>query len=77
MDRPLLQDEIKKMKSMKEDILSIVPIISREADRESVEFKEEKIDQVFKNFYMNTYSSEPEDDILRKFLSLVEEGEEI
>jgi exonuclease SbcD len=77
MDRPLLQDEIKKMKSMKEDILSIVPIISREENRESVEFKEEKIDQVFKNFYMNTYSSEPEDDILKKFLSLVEEGEEI
>lgn len=75
-DSVIREAEIKEMKSHKESILSITPIMEAvsvagtTADLEELTFEE-----LFKNFYLSQKSLDVEDDILELVLDIVNESE--
>ncbi len=78
-DRVLNQSEIKEIKKLKPDILSIVPIIEEsEINNESREdFKEKNIVELFKEFYFRERKVEPTEEFMKLFEEIVgEEGDE-
>lgn len=72
-DRTLLQTEIKEIKKIKPDILSIIPVISGETeeDEEVAGFEEKDIIELFQEFYKKTKEVEPDEEVLRMFALIV------
>jgi len=75
-DRVLNQSEIKTIKKLKPDILSIVPILEEvENDNEDIDnFKERSIMELFREFYLHERKVEPSEDFMTLFTEIA--GEE-
>ncbi|KNF09408.1 exonuclease SbcCD, subunit D [Gottschalkia purinilytica] len=76
-DKIITQSELKEIKSIKPDILTITPIIKATEIEEELESLEEKsIAELFKNFYLEKRSVEPSEEFMTVFSEIVlEEGE--
>lgn len=76
-DRVLTQDEIKQIKTLRPDILSIVPIFdTREETISKIEDRENKsIVEVFKEFYMSEKAIEPREELMELLGEIVGEDE--
>ncbi len=74
----LLQSEIKELKNIKEDLLSIIPLTPEEFKREKREEMEQTLDieELFKEFYRHSREAEPDEEIMDMFLDIVEGEEE-
>ncbi|MGL5150522.1 MAG: exonuclease SbcCD subunit D [Clostridium sp.] len=72
-NRFIREDEIKKMKEFKKDILSINPIIqSLDSDEEeSTLMSDKSFEDLFKEFYKKEKSVDPDEEIVELFLSIV------
>lgn len=77
-DRYIREDEIKKMKDIKKDILEISPkIIDSYDDEVAISIQEKSFDEIFKDFYKKERNVEADDEVVELFLKLIsEEGEE-
>ena len=78
-DRYIREDEIKKMKEIKNDILEIIPKLQNsEDDAESdVAIQEKSFEEIFKDFYRKERNVEADDEIVSLLLKLInEEGDE-
>lgn len=77
-DRYIREDEIKAMKSLKDDILEIIPKIKSEEneDEEIKNFSEKTFEEMFKEFYKKERDVEPDEELVKMLLSIVEGGEE-
>lgn len=77
-DRYIREDEIKTMKSLKDDILEIIPKIKSEEneDEEVKSFSEKTFEEIFKEFYKKERDIEPDEELVKMLLSIVEGGEE-
>ncbi len=77
-DRYIREDEIKQMKSLKADILEILPKIKgQEEEVESLErMTEQSFEDIFKAFYKKERGTEVEEEVLQVLLNLLGEGEE-
>ncbi|MBE6023805.1 MAG: exonuclease SbcCD subunit D [Cellulosilyticum sp.] len=77
-DRYIREDEIKQMKSLKADILEILPKIDGEDEEEAAleQLTEQPISDVFKAFYKKERGVEVEDEVLQVLLNLLGEEEE-
>ena len=74
-DRVILQDEIKKMRTLKNDIVEILPIFAEDDEATEKSFEEEKtINEQFVDFYFENKNTFPTEEILELFLELVEEA---
>ena len=76
-DRPLTMDEIRRIKSMKEDIMDIQAVLEgRETapvyERETMSLRDSFID-----FYKKNKSAEPADDLTELFLSIMGEADNV
>ena len=76
-DRYIREDEIKKMKDIKKDILEISPKIIDSYDEEvAVSIQEKSFDEIFKDFYKKERNVEADEEVVELFLKLIsEEGE--
>lgn len=78
-DEYISQEDIKTMKELKKDILQILPIIkkSEEAVTLQEERKEKSIKELFTEFYKYKRIVEPDEELIKLFLSIIndEEGE--
>ena len=77
-DRYIREDEIKKMKDIKKDILEISPKIIDSYDEEvAVSIQDKSFDEIFKDFYKKERNVEADEEVVELFLKLIsEEGEE-
>ena len=73
-DRPLRRSEIKELKSIKEDILSIIPITpDRDSNEQDLEIKEElNIKELFQEFYQKEHGVQPEEEIMEMFQEIID-----
>lgn len=76
-DRYIREDEIKKMKDLKKDILEIIPKITGEDDfKDEENFAEKPFEDIFKEFYKKERGAEPEEELIELLMSiLLEEGD--
>lgn len=76
-DRYIREDEIKKMKDLKKDILEIIPKITGEDDfKDEENFTEKPFEDIFKEFYKKERGAEPEEELIELLMSiLLEEGD--
>ena len=71
-DHYIREDEIKKMKSHKEDILEVIPKLTTILTEESLEkLTEQSFGDVFKEFYRKERGIEADNEVLELLLSLV------
>lgn len=77
-DRYIREDEIKKMKGIKKDILEIIPKLqSDEEDEIAVIIQEKSFEEIFREFYKKERNIEADDEVVNLLLKLVsEEGDE-
>lgn len=77
-DRYIREDEIKKMKGIKKDILEIIPKLqSDEEDESAVIIQEKSFEEIFREFYKKERNIESDDEVVNLLLKLVsEEGDE-
>lgn len=77
-DRYIAEDEIKLMKSIKNDILEIMPKIkgATEDDSEVEDFKDMSFQDIFKEFYIRERNVEPSEEVVNLLLNIVSEGED-
>lgn len=77
-DKYITQEDIKTMKSLKDDILEIRPIIigQEESDEEFYTAKEKSMQELFKEFYTRQRMIEPSEEIMDLFLNILEQEEE-
>ena len=77
-DRYIREDEIKKMKGIKKDILEIIPKLqSDEEDKSAVTIQEKSFEEIFREFYKKERNIEADDEVVNLLLKLVsEEGDE-
>ena len=77
-DRYIREDEIKKMKGIKKDILEIIPKLqSDEEDESAVTTQEKSFEEIFREFYKKERNIEADDEVVNLLLKLVsEEGDE-
>ncbi|MFW5992026.1 MAG: metallophosphoesterase family protein [Halanaerobiaceae bacterium] len=77
-ERTLLQSEIKEIKSIKPDILSIIPLTPDDIARESElpDTGELNIIELFKEYYRKTKEVEPEAEVMEMFASIVNNEED-
>ena len=77
-DRYIREDEIKKMKGIKKDILEIIPKLqSDEEDESVVTIQEKSFEEIFREFYKKERNIEADDEVVNLLLKLVsEEGDE-
>lgn len=67
-DSPLLQSDIKKIRTIKNDILSIIPLTSEEFEKKKEELREElDIKQLFKEYYLKTKETNPGEEVMAMF----------
>lgn len=76
--RYIREDEIKKMKGIKKDILEIIPKLqSDEEDESAVIIQEKSFEEIFREFYKKERNIEADDEVVNLLLKLVsEEGDE-
>ncbi|BAE82540.1 exonuclease SbcCD subunit D [Desulfitobacterium hafniense] len=76
-DRYIREDELKLMKSTKQDILEIVPVLSGKENEEFTlnSFADQKIEDIFKEFYRKERTVEPQQEIVELLLSIIQEQE--
>lgn len=76
-DRYIREDEIKKMKDLKKDILEITPKIIGEDDfKDEENFAEKPFEDIFKEFYKKERGAEPEEELVELLMSvLLKEGD--
>lgn len=74
-DRYVTEEEIKKMKGLKKDILEIIPKINNVEEEENSmsSLMDKSFKDIFKEFYLKTRKVEPEDELIELLLSIVEE----
>ncbi len=75
-DRYIREDEIKKMREYKADIIEILPII--ENDKQSIQadrLQEKKIDELFKDFYLKQRGVLPQEDIMELLMEILAQEE--
>lgn len=77
-DRYIREDEIKKMKGIKKDILEIIPKLQSDEENESaVTIQEKSFEEIFRKFYKKERNIEADDEVVNLLLKLVsEEGDE-
>ncbi|MCI9303469.1 exonuclease SbcCD subunit D [Clostridium sp.] len=76
-DRYIREDEIKKMKDIKKDILEISPKIIDSYDEEvAVSIQEKSFDEIFKDFYKKERNVEADEEVVELFLKLISEEDE-
>ncbi|MGI1660422.1 MAG: exonuclease SbcCD subunit D [Desulfitobacterium sp.] len=76
-DRYIREDEIKRMRSIKKDILEISPIITgMEAEPTLNSITERSFEDIFKEFYLKERKVEPQQEIIDFLLSILQEEEE-
>ena len=77
VDRYMREDEIKKLKELKKDILEITPIIENihRDDESAVSLSEKSFEELFIDFYKKERMGEPDKEIIDLFLNLVYEEE--
>ena len=76
-DRYIKEEEIKKMKSFKKDILEIRPIIKEIEDKMELEkLSELSFEEQFIEFYKTQRDVEPSEEILEMLISILEEEDE-
>lgn len=77
-DRYIREDEIKKMKSTKKDILEIMPKIVGKDDEEFDinSFSEKSFKDIFKEFYLKERKVDPQEEVVDLLLSIVDDKEE-
>ena len=76
-DRYIREDEIKKMKDIKKDILEISPKIIDSYDEEvAVSIQDKSFDEIFKDFYKKERNVEADEEVVELFLKLISEGGE-
>ena len=77
-DRYIREDEIKKMKGIKKDILEIIPKLqSDEEDESAVTIQEKSFEEIFREFYKKERNIKADDEVVNLLLKLVsEEGDE-
>lgn len=79
-DEIIAQSELKELKTIKPDILSITPIMdfTEYDDEEDMEnFEDKTISELFKNFYLEKHKVEPSEEFMIMFNEIIsEEGEE-
>lgn len=69
-------EDIRQLKKLKKDIVEIKPIHKEmETSMESEEIEEQSIEELFIEFYEKDKGVKPQDDLLKMFLSLIEEEE--
>ncbi|KNZ40478.1 exonuclease SbcCD subunit D [Acetobacterium bakii] len=77
-DHYIREDEIKKMKAHKDDILEVIPKLTTILTEESLEkLSEQSFGDVFKEFYRKERGIEADDEVLELLLSLVLQEEKI
>lgn len=71
-DRYITEEEIKKMRSFKKDILEIVPkITSLENEEDAISsLKDKSFEEIFKDFYIKTRGTEPQEELVDLLLSI-------
>ena len=76
-DRYIREDERKKMKDLKKDILEITPKIIGEDDfKDEENFAEKPFEDIFKEFYKKERGAEPEEELVELLMSvLLKEGD--
>lgn len=74
-DRAILEDEIKKMKQLKSDILEIHPILEKEDGEEMLSWKDRPFKEVFLEFYKHERGVEASEETLQTLLALMGEEE--
>ncbi len=73
-DRVLLQSEFKELKTLKPDIVEIIPILKNTEDEFRYEHKEDKgIEDEFVEFYSLKRGTKPTDEVIKAFLDKVYE----
>lgn len=75
----LMQSEIKKLKELKPDLLSIMPVYD-ERDEENevpIDFAEKHISELFKEFYTSERGVNPKEDLLELFNEIVCEAGDV
>ena len=77
-DRYIREDEIKQMKTLKADILEILPKIEGQEDDEAEleHLTEQSFEDVFKAFYKKERKADVEDEVLQVLLNLLREEDE-
>lgn len=76
-DKYITQEEIKKLKEIKKDIVEIVPDIeSKDNEEEFEDIKEKSMKELFQEFYVNERGVEPTGELLDLFLSIAQKEEE-
>ncbi len=78
-DRPLLQSDIKKIKELKGDILSIIPLTFEEFESEKKEELMEELDirELFKEYYRRTKEMDPGEEVMNMLSRILNEKEEL
>lgn len=77
-DEVIAQSDLKKLKTIKPDILSITPVIeSTEDDDDELEnFEDRTISDLFKSFYIEKYKVDPSEEFMSMFNEIIsEEGD--
>lgn len=75
-DKYIGEEEMKAMKSLKKDILEILPKVS--VDNEIIDmasFKERPFEEIFKEFYKKERKVEPDNEVVDLLLSIINGGE--
>lgn len=74
-DHYITEEEIKKMKTLKKDILEITPKIDSGEDEESMflNLLDEPFEEVFKQYYTKTRGVPPADELVNLLLAILEE----
>lgn len=77
-DRYISEEEIKEMKSYKDDILEIMPKIKcdNEEEKEFVNISQKSFAEIFKEFYKKEREVEPDKEVLDMLLSIALEEDE-
>lgn len=77
-DRYILDEEIKKMKSFKKDILEIKPILNQIGEDETCEqsFSDKSFKDIFTDFYVQSRGVQPTGEVVDMLLSIMEGDEE-
>ena len=77
MTKYIREDEIKKIKDIKKDILEISPKIIDSYDEEvAVSIQDKSFDEIFKDFYKKERNVEADEEVVELFLKLISEGGE-
>ncbi|MDU3722022.1 MAG: exonuclease SbcCD subunit D C-terminal domain-containing protein, partial [Clostridium celatum] len=77
-DRYIREDEIKRMKDLKKDILEILPKLNSDVEEESaISIQEKSFEEIFREFYKKEREVEADNEVVDLLLRLLnEEGDD-